>query len=109
MDITLDAAALSPMLGRLDVYRALLDAMRERRGANESVQVLKMRLQRALQARDLTVRVANSQARVQAELNFIARTVAEVHPSARVMAAPPPAAPPTAPPAAPPAAPSSQP
>ena len=87
MDITLDAARLSPMLGRLDVYQALLDAMRERRGANESVQVLKMRLQRALQSRDLTVRVANAQGRVPAELTFISRTVAEVHPNARVMAA----------------------
>ena len=89
MDLTIDTAKLSPMVGRLDVYRALLDAMKERRGANESVQVLKLRLQRALQAGDLTVRLSNSQARVPAELAFIGRTVAEVHPNATVVRANP--------------------
>ena len=89
MDITIDTATLSPMLGRLDIYRALLDAMKERRGDNESVQVLKLRLQRALQAGDLTVRLSNAQKRVPAELAFIGRTVAEVHPSPRVLRASP--------------------
>lgn len=85
MDITIDTATLSPMVGRLDVYRALLDAMKERRGDNEPVQVLKMRLQRALQAHELTVRLANAQGRVPAELTFIGRTVAEVHPRATIV------------------------
>ena len=79
MDITIDTAKLSPMVGRLDVYKAMLDALRERRGANESQQVLKLRLQRALQAGELTVRLTNVQGRVPAELDFIGRTVAEVH------------------------------
>lgn len=90
MDITIDTATLSPMLGRLDIYRALLDAMKERRGANESVQVLKLRLQRALQSGGgLTVRLANTQARVPAELAFIDRTVSEVHPNPTVVRAGP--------------------
>ena len=88
MDLTIDTAKLSPMLGRLDVYRALLDAMKERRGSNESVQVLKLRLQRALQAGDLTVRLSNTQKRVPAEITFISRTVAEVHPSPNVVRQP---------------------
>src|ERR1041385_5309873 len=54
MDLTLDAARLSPMLGRNDLYAALLDAMQERRGAHESAGVLKLRLQRALQGREPT-------------------------------------------------------
>ena len=87
MDITIDVASLSPMLGRLDVYKALLDAMKERRGANESVQVLKMRLQRALQSSNLTVTLVNSEKRVPAELSFIGRTIAEVHPSPRLLQA----------------------
>lgn len=89
MDITIDAAAMSPMLGRVDLFRALLDAMQERRAANESAQVMKLRLQRALQARDLTVLVKNTKGRVPAELALITRTVAEVHPNARILQAAP--------------------
>ena len=85
MDVTLDTATMSPMLGRLDIYRALLDAMKERRGANENVKVLKLRLQRAVQNGGLTVRLVNAQARVPAELAFIGRTVAEVHPSPTIL------------------------
>jgi hypothetical protein len=85
MDLTIDTAKMSPMLGRLDVYRALLDAMKERRGDNESAPILKMRLQRALQSSALTVRLSNSQARVPAEIAFIGKTVAEVHPSPVVL------------------------
>lgn len=87
MDITIDTAKLSPMVGRVDVYKALLDAMKERRGANESLQVLKMRLQRALQARELTVRLENVQGRVPAEIAFIGRTVGEVHPHPTILQA----------------------
>jgi hypothetical protein len=82
VEITIDAAAMSPMLGRKDVFDALLDALHERRGANEGVHVLKLRLRRAFQGNDLTVRVTNGEARVPAELAFIERTVAEVHPRA---------------------------
>lgn len=89
MDITIDTATLSPMVGRLDVYKALLDGMQERRGANDSLQVLKLRLQRALQAHQLTVRLANTQARVPAELAFIGKTVAEVSPRATLVQAGP--------------------
>ncbi len=89
MDLTLDAATMTDMLGRQDVFNALLDALHEKRGKHESVQVLKLRLQRTLQGRDLTVRVANAQARVPAVLAFIQRTVAEVHPHATLVLATP--------------------
>jgi len=85
MDITIDAATLSPMLGRADVYNALLDGLKERRGDHESAGVLKLRLRRALQGRDLTVRVTNPRSRVPAELDFIARTVREVHADPRLL------------------------
>jgi hypothetical protein len=97
MDLTLDAARLSPMLGRNDLYAALLDAMQERRGAHESAGVLKLRLQRALQGRDLTVRVTNPRSRVPAELAFIERTLREVHPAPRMVLDDPPRPQPVAP------------
>ena len=86
MDITLDAAALSPMLGRLDVFQALLAALKEDHGDREGAEVLKLRLRRALQGSDLTVRLANARARVPAEQAFLARTIGEVHPSPRLVA-----------------------
>lgn len=89
MDITIDTAGLSRMLGRMDVYRALLHAMQVQPAANESTQVLKLRLQRALQNGDLTVRLKNAQGRVPAELAFIGRTVAEVHPNPTILRAGP--------------------
>jgi hypothetical protein len=73
------------MLGRQDVFNALLDALGERRGSAEAAPVLKLRLKRSLQGRDLTVRVAHAQARVPAELAFISRTLAEVHPQANLI------------------------
>jgi hypothetical protein len=85
MDLKIDVSAMRSMVGRTDVYRALLDAMKETRGPNESQQVMKLRLQRALQGRDLTVHLARSGDRVPAELSFIGRTVAEVHPSPRIV------------------------
>ena len=81
MNVKIDAAALSPMLGRTDVYNALLDALQERRGDHESAGVLKLRLKRALQGRPLAVRVVNADRRVPAEMAFIERTLREVHPS----------------------------
>src|ERR1051326_8264550 len=85
MDITIDAAAMSPMLGRQDVFNALLDALHERRGGGEAAHLLKLRLRRSLQGQDLTVRVARAQARVPAELAFIGRTLAEVAPQAHLV------------------------
>jgi hypothetical protein len=81
VELTLDAAALSPMLGRTDVYNALLDALQERRGDREGASVLRLRLQRALRERPLAVRLKNAHRRVPAELAFIERTLREVHPS----------------------------
>lgn len=85
VDLTIDAATLAPMLGRMDVYKALLDSLQERRGAHESSHVLQLRLKRALQGHDLTVRLQNAGRRVPAELAFFERTVAEVHPRPRVV------------------------
>jgi hypothetical protein len=81
MQLTIDAAAFSPMLGRTDVYNAVLDALQERRGEREGAGVLKLRLKRTLQGNPLTVRVTNAKGRVPAELAFIERTLREVHPS----------------------------
>lgn len=102
MDLTIDAATLAPMLGRMDVYRALLDALKERRGAHEGSHVLQLRLKRALQGHDLTVRLRNAGRRVPAELSFFERMVAEVHPHPRLVLDTPTPGP--APPAAGPAA-----
>lgn len=85
MDLTIDAAGMRRMLGRMDVYGALLDAMKERRAPNESGNVLKLRVARAVQGKDLTVRIANAGDRVPAELAFIGRTLAEVHPRANLL------------------------
>lgn len=85
MDLTIDDGALAPMLGRMDVYKALLDALHERRGSHESSQVLQLRLRRALQGHDLTVRLRNAGRRVPAELAFFERTLAEVHQRPRLV------------------------